>query len=892
MAENGTSYPISRQQRRLLETARRDTARCVVLVNSPVVPDAETVQERLNQAIVDHAVLRSAFPYIAGRRTGVQVPQHVDSVALEVVRVRSGACRVEALRAATDIELDVESGRVLGAVLSIGPDGCCLVLVASPLVADASSLATIATSALRTDGSAAAEASDSVVPYLGYASWQQEEEPDSLGLTAPAAVHSRHVQLPLVRRVSLASRRAHAPAWTVSRHWFETRFDSKVVLAAWAAFLARATRSSHLQLWVSVPGRNLDGLENSIGRYDALLPLQVSVGDDKSVHALAERLSAEMDVLRSRVHRFEDPSRPHGGRLEVRPAFGFVEDVVAGEREDGVMVEVLSFGEPCTLVLRTRPVSGRIDLMFDGSITSGPYAEQLVRQFADFLAQPGGWLTTAGTRVETPSVTGQFLACADTNPGGEALVSSTGAMTTFADLAMQAKGLASYLVHVGAKEGSRVLLLDSGRDGCVRGLIAASMIGAHAIPISLGVTNSRLREAMEGVDVVIASDPHSLPPRMSGVPVVSETAVASESILQSERAPGDWALKDSVIFNSAVNRHGGRAVPVSGAALAHQVDVLRKAIGIGPADRTVLSAASGSTAAYRQSMLALSVGASVLLPARGEQDLASMLLSVCTNGVTVLELEPAAWLEAQAAVEADADLRGALKNSKLRCLIAYGQPMTEPTLAAMKSVGPAGSRLVHTYTVTEAGGVVASLEVCAQDDQRMIQPVGRSIPPCTVRLISKDGCDAPTGIPGEIWIGVPELNATRTVPTGDVGMFDVDGLLHILGRRDDQVQIDGFPVSLMESEVAVAGHPAVAEAQVVAVPNDVGVELHAYFVARRDQRPTGVDLRSFLIERMPGYAVPTTFQQVHALPRAQWAWQDPGAEREREMAVDAVQGQS
>jgi acyl-coenzyme A synthetase/AMP-(fatty) acid ligase len=75
-------------------------------------------------------------------------------------------------------------------------------------------------------------------------------------------------------------------------------------------------------------------------------------------------------------------------------------------------------------------------------------------------------------------------------------------------------------------------------------------------------------------------------------------------------------------------------------------------------------------------------------------------------------------------------------------------------------------------------------------------------------------------------------------------------------------------VSPIEIEQVIARHPAVLEAAVIGIRDDLKGEVPAAFVVGRvDQRPTAEELRRFCHQLMPAYRVPVTFTFVEALPR-------------------------
>ncbi len=87
-----------------------------------------------------------------------------------------------------------------------------------------------------------------------------------------------------------------------------------------------------------------------------------------------------------------------------------------------------------------------------------------------------------------------------------------------------------------------------------------------------------------------------------------------------------------------------------------------------------------------------------------------------------------------------------------------------------------------------------------------------------------------------------------------------------LGRTDFQVKIRGYRIELGEIDVALARHPQVAEACVVARPGPGGEpRLVAYVVARREA-PTPPALREHLRESLPEYMVPAVFVALDTLP--------------------------
>jgi thioester reductase-like protein len=142
------------------------------------------------------------------------------------------------------------------------------------------------------------------------------------------------------------------------------------------------------------------------------------------------------------------------------------------------------------------------------------------------------------------------------------------------------------------------------------------------------------------------------------------------------------------------------------------------------------------------------------------------------------------------------------------------------------------------------------------------------------------------------YLGQPARTAERFVPdphsqapggrmyrTGDLGRW-LDGRdLVVIGRMDRQLKVRGFRIEPAEIESALAAHPAIRQAAVVAHEVSPGnTQLTAYYVRRAgDGKPaskggghgqlSGESLRTFLGDRLPRFMVPAEFVALHQIPR-------------------------
>ncbi len=183
----------------------------------------------------------------------------------------------------------------------------------------------------------------------------------------------------------------------------------------------------------------------------------------------------------------------------------------------------------------------------------------------------------------------------------------------------------------------------------------------------------------------------------------------------------------------------------------------------------------------------------------------------------------------------------------LRTLLVGGEALPEPLAQELLEAVP--GRVLNMYGPTET----TVWSTCQPVDGGPVT-VGRPIANTEVHVLGPDLERMPIGIPGEVYLGGlgvtrgyhrrPDLTAERFVPdpfdrrtggrlyrTGDRARTRPDGTLEFLGRLDHQVKIRGYRIEPGEIETALAGHPSVREAVVVARQDD-GAEpqLVAYVV--------------------------------------------------------------
>ena len=171
--------------------------------------------------------------------------------------------------------------------------------------------------------------------------------------------------------------------------------------------------------------------------------------------------------------------------------------------------------------------------------------------------------------------------------------------------------------------------------------------------------------------------------------------------------------------------------------------------------------------------------------------------------------------------------------ASLRVVVTVGSAM--PLAIKDLFLKTLGNRLVDLYGVTEGIGTILKPEEMRKKmnsvgtpasgtDFRIIDEAGHEVEPGKIGEIVGYGGglmrhyhNQPQATEDAIWRDERGRNFFRT---GDMGRFDEDGYLYILDRKKDMIISGGFNVFAVDIEAVLARHPAIAEACVIAIPNE------------------------------------------------------------------------
>jgi acyl-CoA synthetase (AMP-forming)/AMP-acid ligase II len=221
--------------------------------------------------------------------------------------------------------------------------------------------------------------------------------------------------------------------------------------------------------------------------------------------------------------------------------------------------------------------------------------------------------------------------------------------------------------------------------------------------------------------------------------------------------------------------------------------------------------------------------------------------------------------------------------SSFRMKFSTSAPFAAALKADVLARWPGG--LVEYYGMTEGGGTAVLL---AHEHPARLHTVGQPAPGHDIRMIDESGRELPRGAVGELvgrsaammtgYHKQPEETAAaewhdadgrRFIRTGDVGRFDEDGFIVLLDRRKDVIISGGFNIYPSDLEAALAAHPDVAEAAVVAKPSaEWGETPAAFVVARPGATLDASELQRWANARLGRMQRIAEVRVVEALPRS------------------------
>jgi amino acid adenylation domain-containing protein len=694
-----------------------------------------------------------------------------------------------------------------------------------------------------------------------------------------------------------------------------------VLLAGFVVLLARHAGTNDIVVGTPAAGRGRVETEGLIGFFINTLVLRVKVAGDESFSGLLKRVrDIALDAQAHQNLPFEklvqelQPERSwsHTPIFQVVFAFNNIEKIEKGESSpDGAAAGAVGRTTKAPtaeakfdLHMFLRDVAGRIKGIVEYSadlfneptvIRMSEHYKRLLEAVASDPAQRVSELPIigeaerrrllvewSGTRSDYPSescVHELFRAQAVKTPDSIALRYEAEHLT-YAELDARSNRLAHLLRSRGVGYESVVAVLMERSLELVVSLLAVLKAGAAYLPLDLSSPRERLAFMLEDAGAAVVLTQQSLQDILpEGVEHVIRLDADSGAIDASSADDLDACLAGGNL--AYVNYTSGSTGRPKGVRIIHR-GVVRLVKETNYADFSgvflQLAPASFDAATFEVWGALLNGGELVVMPA-GTPSLAAIAEVIERYHVTTLWLT-AALFQQMVDFHPDA-LRG------VRLLLAGGDVL--PVEQVRKVISNLGdNKLINGYGPTENTTFTCCHVMSSRTRVDWTVPIGRPITNTQVYVLDARMGPVPIGVSGELYIGGdglardylrrPGLTAERFLPdpfsteggarlyrTGDLARFCADGEIEFLGRSDHQVKVRGFRVELGEIEAALAKHPDVRQAVVVARDGaGSATQLVAYVVCERGVEAS--ELQQYLREQVPEYMVPGWILMLDEMP--------------------------
>jgi acyl-CoA synthetase (AMP-forming)/AMP-acid ligase II len=191
-----------------------------------------------------------------------------------------------------------------------------------------------------------------------------------------------------------------------------------------------------------------------------------------------------------------------------------------------------------------------------------------------------------------------------------------------------------------------------------------------------------------------------------------------------------------------------------------------------------------------------------------------------------------------------------------------------------------GAPVLEAYAMTEASHLMTSNPL-PQDGPRKPGSVGRPVGQ-ELAILDEEGARVAGGAAGEVCIrganvtagykGNPEANEAAFrfgwFHTGDIGVVDEEGYLHLVGRIKELINRGGEKISPIEVDAVLLEHPGVAQAVSFGVPDDkYGEEINCAVIPREGSALGAEDVVAHCRRNLASFKVPKKVFITGELPK-------------------------
>ena len=457
--------------------------------------------------------------------------------------------------------------------------------------------------------------------------------------------------------------------------------------------------------------------------------------------------------------------------------------------------------------------------------------------------------------------------------------------STYGELNERVNRLANGLLSLGIRKGDGVALMVGNRIEHLEVIFAAAKIGALAIPLDIKWKALELGSVLDffkpsvliyqpecADEFARAKADHDL--RFLKPIAISNLSYGGLLDGQSAVEPAVEVREDDPF---AVLLTSGTTGFPKGCLATHRTFVfhcINNAIekGLGAHDKALLSSPIYFNAGRSFTLGIIYFGGTMILHERFDAE--AVMKAIERERITYVGAVPTMCERMLHALETKK-----YDTSSLRCLAITGGKVHPAVLEGLKTkVTP---NIYRTYASTDSGQMAISKPA---DLATKPNAAGKPVWCVELRILDDAGNPVNIGEVGEIvcrsplathgYYKNPEATSASFRDgwfyTGDLGSFDAEGYLFIVGRKKDMVKSGGISIYPLEIESVLYGHSDVLEAAVVGVPDlQWGEAVKAVIVLKPGAAARGEELLAFCKQRLSSYKVPKSVEIRSSLPHTE-----------------------
>jgi acyl-CoA synthetase (AMP-forming)/AMP-acid ligase II len=477
-------------------------------------------------------------------------------------------------------------------------------------------------------------------------------------------------------------------------------------------------------------------------------------------------------------------------------------------------------------------------------------------------------------QIPEVSLTEYVLGGAERRGDKPALIDgASGAVTTYAEFAARVRAAAAGLAAEGIGPGDAVGLLGPNDPQWPVAYHAVIALGGIVSSINPLLTPDEIAKQLRSADAkaVIAAEP-----LRAAVAETDLKVFALESLPSADGDAGAAAVDPAgdlaVLPFSSGTTGVSKGVMLTHRNLVANMEQIRAVHRIGADD--VLVGVLPFFHIYGQTVvlnLGLSQGATIVTMPRFDMGLFLDLLE--RHRVTRAHIAPPVVLGLAKVPGVEG------RDLALRVVISGAAPLDAET--AERAGERLGAPIRQGYGMTEASPVthIAADDELAEQDPGAIGPLVSST---EARLVDPDSGEDTDGA-GELWIRGPQvmrgyladeeataatLTADGWLKTGDVARVEEGGAFRIVDRVKELIKYKGYQVPPAELEALLVGHPAVADAAVIPIPDEAGGEAPKACVVCAGDEIDADELMAWVAERVAPYKRIRAVEVVDEIPKS------------------------